>query len=564
MYIRTISRKNKDGSVVRYIQLAHNEWDPDLKCSVARVIHNFGREDELDVSALRRLARSIGRFLGPEDALQLEAELGRTAGLRFVSSRPFGGAWLLDQLWAKLGIRSALEGLLKSREFAAPVERAIFAMVANRALAPRSKLAVEEWVAQETVIPGLDQVPVQQLYRAMDFLLESDDRLQERVFFSVASLLNLEVDLLYFDTTSTYFELDDEDSGEDGKAGFRKRGHSKDHRPDLPQAVIGLAVTREGIPVRVWVWPGNTSDMSVVAQVKKDLVGWKLGRIITVVDRGFVSEDNLRELQRAGGHYIAGERMRSGKPAVEEALSRPGRYQAVRDNLEVKEIVVGDGEARKRYILVRNPKEEMRDRAAREKILKRVKEELAHLSGKGGTPHPKACCELMAHETCGKYLKLDRKGQPKIDQAKVKAEERLDGKYLIRTSDDTLSAEDVALGYKQLFEVEDAFRSLKTTLELRPVYHRLEQRIRAHVLLCWLALLLVRVAERETEQTWIAIRSRVERMHLGEFTGNDGRVLQRTETTAEQGQIFKALKTGEPPRILAVTAMEGKSTPQES
>ncbi|BDG59508.1 hypothetical protein caldi_05980 [Caldinitratiruptor microaerophilus] len=119
--------------------------------------------------------------------------------------------------------------------------------------------------------------------------------------------------------------------------------------------VIGLAVTRDGIPVRCWVWPGNTADMSVLHEVKRDLSGWKLGRVITVVDRGFVSEENLRELQPAGGHYIAGEKMQSGKASVEAALSRPGRYQRVRENIEVKEVVVGDGEARKRYVVVRNP-----------------------------------------------------------------------------------------------------------------------------------------------------------------------------------------------------------------
>lgn len=564
MYIRTVSRKNKDGSVVRYVQLAHNEWDSEAGYSKVHVIHTFGREDELDTDALRRLARSIGRFLGPEEALRLEASRGTTSGLRFVSSRPLGGAWLLDQLWSRLGIRSTIEGLLRERGFTTPVERAIFAMVANRALAPRSKLAVEEWVADEVAIPGLDDVPVQQLYRAMDFLLELDERLQKEVFFSVADLLNLEVDLLYFDTTSTYFETEDEDPDEDGKTAFRKRGHSKDHRPDLPQAVIGLAVTRDGIPVRVWAWPGNTSDMSVVAQVKKDLVGWRLGRVITVVDRGFSSEDNLRELQRTGGHYIAGERMRSGKPVVEEALSRPGRYQTVRDNLELKEIVVGDGEARVRYVLARNPREEERDREARDRTLKRLREELAHLAGKGGSPHPKAACELMASQAYAKYLKLDKRGRPRIDRDKVRAEERLDGKYLIRTSDDTLSAEDVALGYKQLLEVEDAFRTLKTTLSLRPVYHRLEDRIRAHILLCWLALLLVRVAERGTGQTWRVLRDRLERMHLVEFSGDDGRVLQRTETTVEQKQIFSTLKVPEPPRILGITATSAKNPAPEA
>ncbi|MBC7326416.1 MAG: IS1634 family transposase, partial [Moorella sp. (in: Bacteria)] len=389
----------------------------------------------------------------------------------------------------------------------------------------------EDWVSHDVFIPGLAEVPVQHLYRAMDFLLEAAEELQKDIFFSVAHLLNLEVDLLYFDTTSTYFEVEEEDNPEDNRQHLRRKGNSKDHRPDLPQAVIGLAVTREGLPVRCWVWPGNTADMAVIEQVKKDLVGWQLGRVITVVDRGFASEDNLRYLQRAGGHYIAGEKMRSGKDTVEEALTRPGRYKTVKDNLEVKEVIVGDGEKRVRYILVRNPKEAEKERLEREKILTRLKEELKAIGDLKGEPHTKACCQLIAHPTYGRYLKTDKKGQPYIDMAKVKAEEKLDGKYLLRTSDDTLSPEDVALGYKQLLEVEDAFRTMKQSLELRPVYHRLSDRIHAHVLLCWLGLLLIRVAETKVEDSWQNIRQTLERMHLGEFIAPDGRVLQRTETT---------------------------------
>jgi transposase len=147
---------------------------------------------------------------------------------------------------------------------------------------------------------------VQHLYRAMDFLLEANEQLQKDVFFGVANVFNLEVDLIYFDTTSTYFETETTDD-------FRKHGYSKDRRPDLPQAIIGLAVTREGIPVRCWSWPGNTADLSIIKEVKKDLTGWHLGRVITVLDRGFVSEDNLKVLQQAGGHYIIGEKIRSGK-----------------------------------------------------------------------------------------------------------------------------------------------------------------------------------------------------------------------------------------------------------
>jgi transposase len=560
MYIRTTSRKNKDGTVARYIQLAHNVWDPKAGYPKAKVLYNFGREEQVDREALVRLVKSITRFLGPEEALGTQAELNGSARLTFISSRPMGGVWVLNELWNQLGIKGILAGLLAKRKFQAPVERAIFAMVANRALNPASKLKVEDWVSHDVFIPGLAEVPVQHLYRAMDFLLEAAEELQKDIFFSVAHLFNLEVDLLYFDTTSTYFEVEEDDKPEDNRQHLRRKGNSKDHRPDLPQAVIGLAVTREGLPVRCWVWPGNTADMAVIEQVKKDLVGWQLGRVITVVDRGFASEDNLRYLQRAGGHYIAGEKMRSGKATVEAALARGGRYKTIKDNLEVKEVIVGDGEKRVRYILVRNPKEAEKDRLAREKTLARLKEELKAIGDLKGEPHSKACCQLIAHPTYGRYLKTDKKGQPYIDEAKVKAEEKLDGKYLLRTSDDTLSPEDVALGYKQLLEVEDAFRTMKQSLELRPIYHRLSDRIHAHVLLCWLGLLLIRVAETKVGDSWRNIRQTLERIHLGEFAGHNGRVLQRTETTSPQQHIFKALGIKEPPLIIAVET-KGQKAP---
>jgi transposase len=317
-----------------------------------------------------------------------------------------------------------------------------------------------------------------------------------------------------------------------------------------------LAVTREGIPVRCWVWPGNTADMAVVPQVKQDLVGWKLGRVVTVVDRGFVSEENLKELQRAGGHYIAGERLRSGKAGAEAALKRPGRFHKVKEGVEVKEIIVGEGEARQRYVEVRNPKRVERDRAQRQALLERLQEELKGLGEIKGPAHSKACCALLSHPAYGRYLKLDRHGRPRIDRSKVTEEAHLDGKYLVRTSDDSLSVDDVALGYKQLSEVEQAFRCLKHQLDLRPIHHRLEERIRAHVLLCWLALLLIRVAENRTGETWGKMRARLERMHLGEYRGGDGRVLRRTETTPHQQGIFNALGIPEPPyfHLIEVTA----------
>jgi transposase len=201
-----------------------------------------------------------------------------------------------------LGIAQQLRELLQEREFESDVERVLFALVANRCLAPSSKLGACEWVAQDVVIPGLEHLEVQQAYRAMDFLLENQEEVQERVFFQVAELLRLEVDLILFDTTSSYFEIE----GEDEEEGLRRFGYSRDGRPDRAQVAIGLAVTKEGIPVRCWVFPGNTADASTVEQVKQDLHGWKLDKVVLVADRGMSSKENLQLLRQDGGSTSSG------------------------------------------------------------------------------------------------------------------------------------------------------------------------------------------------------------------------------------------------------------------
>ena len=573
MYVRRTQRKRSDGSVVGYLQLAHNRRVGSQ--TTAEVLVNLGREDQLDAVGLRRLAGSITRYLDGEGADP--AVSGEADGLRVVSSRTYGALWLLDQLWASLGIASALGGVLDERRFTTDVERVLFALVANRAVAPSSKLAASEWATADAAVPRLDAMDEDQAYRAMDLLVEADAQgaVQEAVFFAAADLLNLEVDLLFFDTTSTYFERDTPDPvGEDGAAPFRAYGHSKDHRADLPQVVIGLAVTREGIPVRVWCWPGNTSDMSVISEVKDDLRGWRLGRVITVVDRGFSSDANLAYLTRTGGHWIAGERMRDGSADAQEALSRQGRYQTVRDNLRVKEVLIGDGDARKRFIVCHNPAEAERQKTQRTATIERLEAELARLRDERsrlaqaatkktaagqrakqrlGEAHTRAECALRDHPALGRYLRQTTSGRLLIDRSKIQAEERLDGKYLLSTSDPSLSAEDVALGYKNLLEAERGFRDLKGILELRPVYHRLEQRIRAHVTLCWLALLLVRVIERQTAQTWRQLSRELNRLHLVTLEGTAGTVTQTTSLTDAQRAIYTACSVDPPPPITAIS-----------
>src|SRR4051812_12791010 len=558
MYLRRTQRRRTDGSAVGYLQLAHNRRVDGV--TRAEVLVNLGREDELDVDGLRRLAASITRFIDGD-----AAALGPSAAGEFevCGSRAVGGAWLLDALWKQLGVQRALGKVLGARRFSTDVERVVFALVANRALDPCSKLAAAEWVCEDAHIRGLEAMDEDQAYRAMDLLVEADAQahVQEAVFFATADLLNLEVDLLFFDTTSTYFERDEPDpAGEDGAPAFRAYGHSKDHRPDLPQVVIGLAVTREGIPVRVWVWPGNTNDMSVIGEVKDDLRGWRLGRVVTVIDRGFSSDENLRYLTRAGGHWIAGERMRDGSSDAQAPLSRPGRYQPLKDNPRGKEVRGGDGDAAKRFVICHTPAEADRERTQRDETIHRLQAELERIetqrakakSKKAADAHTRAECALRDHPALGRYLRQTTTGRLRIDRAKIKAEERLDGKFLLSTSDPDLSAEDVALGYKNLLEAERGFRDLKTTIELRPVFHRLEHRIRAHVLLSWLALLLIRVAERQTNQPGRRTALDPGPLPLAPPPAPPAPAAQTPDPPDPQRELYAAPGVAPPPRITAL------------
>jgi hypothetical protein len=563
MYLRRTQRRTKDGGSVGYLQLAHNVWDPASKQSRVRALYSFGREDRLDRAAIVRLIGSLQRALEPDEALAAAAG----GELEFVQSRPMGGAWALDGLWRMLGIDRALWRLLEGRRLDVRAERVLFAMVANRALEPLSKLAASKWVCERAWIGGLSELDEDACYRAMDWLLEIEDELAEQVYFQTADLLNLEVDLLFFDTTSTYFERETPDADvvdEEGNViapAFRAYGHSKDHRPDLPQVVIGMAVTRTGIPVRVWWGPGNTNDQELIRQVKDDLRAWKLGRVVWVADRGFQSAENRRYLQRAGGHYVIGEKLRGSSKEAKAALSRQGRYHEVAGNLRVKEVVIDDGTMRDRFVVCHNPDEAIRDQQIRRALLDQLSDQIADSDRLTAAERDKLTGELSAKRGLKRFLRTTKSGLLRIDRAAVSSEAHLDGKYLLRTSDPTLSSEDVALAYKQLLQVERGWRDMKTTLDLRPVRHRKQDRIRAHVILCWLALLLIRLAEHETDDTWRNLRDELQRLHVGTFTGPAGTSRQRTQLTVRQREILRALDLPEPPRFLQLNAVADADQP---
>ena len=562
MYVKTSTRTTRDGQAIRYLQLAHNEWDPVAKASKTKVLYSFGREDQLDLAGLKRLVDALSRLLDPADALAATAP----PGLSFVESRPLGGVWLLDGVWRQLGIDKTVRALAGQRRREVDLERVLFALVANRALQPSSKLAASEWICHDVALPGLEYVSDDACYRAMDDLLRIETTLSRQVYDATADLLNLEVDLLFFDTTSTYFELDEDDEllwrDERGKpvdegdpaavkqAGFRTHGKSKDSRDDLPQVVVGMAVTRTGIPVRVWCWPGNSNDSALIRQVKTEMRDWTLSRIVWVADRGFASEKNRRFLQQGGGHYILGEKLRAGTDEANAALARQGRYATVADNLQVKEVNIDTDD---RFVICFNPDAAERDKTIRERLVAQLTEKIDSSDTLSATKRAELRGVISTKPGLNRYLRTTPGGLLRVDQAAIKAEERLDGKYLLRSSDPKLSAEDIALGYKQLLEVERGWRDLKTTLDLRPVYHRREDRIRAHILLCWLALLLIRIAETSTGHTWTKLRTEIERLHVGVFTGPAGTFRQRTELSPSQKAILAKLNIAEPPRILDAT-----------
>src|SRR5215212_433496 len=283
MFLRETRRKNHDGSVVSYLQLAHNERHPVSGNPVAKVIHSFGRADKVDRAALARLVTSISRFLTPEQAVTAAVGVGELGGgVEVLDSRRLGTASSLDRLWERLGIGAAIRRVATGRRLDGDaVERVVFALVAQRACEPGSKLAATGWVAERVAIQGCAGFTDDAAYAAMDFLLDALPEIAAEVFGSVAHLLNLDIDIVFVDTTSTYWETEtadelaeladepaDDETGNPAEAGTRAFGHSKDHRADLPQVVIAMAVTRDGVPVRCWTFPGNTADTAIIRTVR--------------------------------------------------------------------------------------------------------------------------------------------------------------------------------------------------------------------------------------------------------------------------------------------------------
>jgi hypothetical protein len=522
MFVRTTIGRNKDGSTRVYLHLVRG-FRVNGKVR-QQVVASLGRLDLLQESGgLDRLIASLARF---SERCWVEAE----AQGSLAWAKLYGPVLVFRWLWERLGLAQQLREAFANTEVQYQGEEAVFAMVLNRIMDPHSKRGTHAWM--ETVYrPQWDGLELHHLYRALDVLSPLGPTLEEGLFAQVRDLFHLDLTLMLFDTTAVYFE------GE-GPQGLAEYGYSRDHRPDLRQMVVGLLLTREGIPICHRVFPGNTVDARAFQQVVGELKPrFRVQRVVLVGDRGLVSQATMEALERAGMDFILGMPLRRFS-ASREVLSRAGRYHEVAENLRVKEVWV-EGE---RYILCHNPQAAERDRLRREELLAQLREKLA----RGGVG------SLLKSAVHRRFLKV-KGAEAHIDMGRVAADARLDGKWVLDTNT-VLPSDEVALAYKGLWRVEQAFRQLKSGLEVRPVFHWTEERVRGHVLVCFLALVLESALQRllKEQESSVSYREAIrglEQVMAVRYEAQGKAWLWRTELGEHAYDAFQAVGMRPPPRV---------------
>jgi transposase len=443
--------------------------------------------------------------------------------------------------------------LLQGRRFEFSVERAIFLTVLHRLFAPGSDRAAEKW-KHDYAIEGVADLDLHHLYRAMAWLGEvlpkdqqdgatpfaprtNKDLIEEALFARRRDLFS-DLDIVFFDTTSIYFE------GEGGET-LGERGHSKDHRPDLKQMVVGMVLDRNGNPICSELWPGNTADVkSLVPIVERLKSRFGIGSVCIVADRGMISAATLAEVEQRKWKYILGVRMRSSTEA-KVVVARAGRYAEVhpksedRDDpspLKVKEVWVEDT---RRYVVCVNVDQATKDAHDREAVVASLRDAL----GKGDK-------SLVGNKGYRKYLRAGGK-QFAVDEDKIQEEARYDGKWVLTTNTD-LPTHEVALKYKQLWMVEDVFRSMKSLLDTRPIFHKCDETIRGHVFCSFLALLLRkdlqdRLVRKEWKVEWADVVRDLDNLTEMKITINDKDFVFRGQTSGATGKVFQACGVALPP-----------------
>ena len=539
------ARIKKSGKY-QYLQIVQNRREG-VK-TIQRVIATIGRMDQLQPKGeIENITRSLSRF--SDKVLLILSDKSQV----HASSKKIGPALIFERLWQELGIKKVLKHLLSDRRFSFDVERAIFLTVLHRLFISGSDRFCHKW-HQDFIIKGVKSLSLHHLYRAMAFLGEviedqkdktpfaprcNKDIIEEELFLERRDLF-AELDLVFFDTTSIYFE------GEGGES-LGQKGNSKDHRPDLNQMIVGVVIDNNGNPICCELWPGNTTDVKtlipIIDRLKKR---FHIGRFCILSDRGMISDKTIKELERRGILYILGARMRKVKEIKYEVLSRTGRYREVYPEnqsskspapLKVKEVRIDDD----RYIICLNTKQARKDAADRQAIIASLQNKL-----KQG---PKA---LIGNKGYRKYIKLSR-DQLKLDTQKIAEDERFDGKWVLKTNT-TFSPEKTALKYKELWEVEQVFRDIKSLLDTRPVFHRIDETIRGHVFCSFLAISLRKELDRRLEDSghffeWSDIKQDLKALHEITIEDNGKTLAIRSECERTCGKIFKAVGVALPPTI---------------
>jgi len=531
-----------------FLQIVENHRE-DRK-SRQRVIATVGRMDELRAKGqIETLTRSLSRF--SEKVLLLLSD--RNDSLR-AEAKKIGPALIFERLWKELGISGILHRLLTDRRFGFAVERAIFLTVLHRLFPSGSDRSCDRW-HRDYVINGVEGLSLHHLYRAMAFLGEeiedqkdhtfsprcTKDIVEEELFHRHQDLFGA-LDIVFFDTTTLYFE------GEGGEIG--ERGHTKDHRPDLHQMIVGVVLDREGNPVCSEMWPGNTTDVtSLLPIVQRIRRRFPIGQLCIVADRGMISGDTLAYLEREKIPYILGARMRNVKEIKENVLSRAGRYREVYPEgasskdpspLKVKEVFVDD----RRYIVCLNERQARKDAADRAAILEALQEKIAS--------NPKS---LIGNRGYRKYLKMDR-DTVSLNEQKMDEECRFDGKWVLKTNTG-LTAEQVALKYKELWQVEQVFRDMKSILDTRPIFHQRNETIKGHVFSSFLALVLIKELYRRLEKAghnfeWADIKQDLSALQEITLEDNGKKLAIRSACKGVCGKVFQAVGVALPLTIREV------------
>jgi transposase len=541
------ARVKKSGKY-QYLQIVENQKIEGRV--VQRVIATIGRMDRLqEKDRVETLIRSLSRY-SQKVLLILSGKSDVCA-----ETKKVGPALVFQRLWEASGIRKAIQELLADRKYEFDVERAIFLTVLHRLFACGSDRACDKW-QRDYVIEGVDGLSLHHLYRAMAFLGEvvadqkeatpfaprcTKDLIEERMFLERRDLFT-GLELVFFDTTSIYFE------GAGGQT-IGRRGNSKDHRPDLNQMVVGVVIDDHGRPICCEMWPGNTTDVkSLIPVIDRTRKRFGIQRFCIVADRGMISATTLEALEDPARHiaYILGARMRKVKEIKEEVVCRAGRYRQVYPEpkrskdpaaLKVKEVSVGDN----RYIVCLNTKQARKDAQTREAIVESLKSKIKKDKSK-----------LVGNKGYRKYLTLER-DSVKIDYGKIEADSRFDGKWVLKTNTD-LPADQVALKYKELWQVEQAFRDIKSILETRPIFHKCDETIRGHVFCSFLALVLKKELDRRLESAghsfeWADIKQDLKALQETVIEDNGKRLAIRSRCLGTCGKTFQAVGVAVPATI---------------